>query len=260
MRKILISILLSLLLIWTIYFMVNGASAIGVKGFLGLKEENEALEKQIETLSKTISNTYSKALVTLDSTKDNLIDTKTEYENQAALSNLNNASYTAEKFDIDYLWARLGNFANDEGVVIKMEIVSTGIDEGLYDLKFTTSGTYDDITNFIYDIEKDGELGFKIDEFEMTGDGTVIEAKFTCKEIYVDLGKKATDGTEIDVDNPVIDTNTTNSTNSTNSTTNSTSRATTNSTTNTTTNSTKTQTTNATKDDADTIYDEMVGN
>lgn len=193
MRKVFMSIIVGLLLIWTIYFMVKGSEAIGVKGFLGLKEENEMLEKRISTLNKTINNSFSGALVTLDSAKDNLIDTKTEYENQAALTSLNNTSYTAEKFDIELLWTRLGNFAKDENVRIKMDVVQntdTDIGKDLYDLDFTVSGTYDGITNFIYDIEKNETLGFKIDNFQMTGAGEMIEASFECREISVNFGKQ----------------------------------------------------------------------
>ena len=199
MRKIILSIITSLLLIWTVYFMIEGSAAIGVKGFLGLKEENEMLEKRIETLNKTINNTYKGALVTLDSQKDDLIDIKTDYENQAALSSMNNK----EAYNIELLWTSLVNFAKDENITIKMEVTNANVSDLIYiskddktrtatlcDLKLTASGIYDGITNFIYDIEKDATLGFKIDNFSMSGVGELIEATFECREILVDLGEK----------------------------------------------------------------------
>ena len=214
--------------------MISGAGAIGVKGFLGLKEENETIEKKIETLNKTIKNNYSNALLTLDSSKDTLIDSKTEYENQAELSNLNSGNYTSEKYDIDYLWTKLGNFAKDENIDIKIDVNSAGVKD-LYNLTFTATGTYSGITAFIYDIENDSKLGFKIDKFSMSGSTDVIGATFNCNEIYIDLNKidkgsnssgnttnttgNTTTSSGSSSKNTTSNTNTTNTTNSTNTST-----------------------------------------
>ncbi len=267
MRKVLISILLGLSVVWTIYFMIYGVEALGVKGFIGLKEENELLEKKIENLQKTINSNYKNALVTLDSTKDTLIDSKTEYENQAELSSLNSANYTSEKYEIDYLWTRLGNFAKDEKIVIKMDVQDTKIDD-LYDLQFTAAGPYSGITQFIYDIENDSDLGFKIDDFTMTGANEIVVASFTCNEIHVDLKKLEKE--EIEETDGKEDENTTNTTNTTNMGNDTANENTTENTTkNTTENEEKNTTEGATSNDKETnntkeneaieLYNEMMG-
>ena len=169
MRIIIISIIVALLLIGSAFFMVNGISDVGIIGIKGLNEKNNTIEQKISELSNVISVTYVNTESNLKSTANTLQASKTEYENQAILSNSNSPSYASklEKYDIDYLWTKLGNYAKDENVVIKIELVSGGASQNLYNLNFTVTGDYMDTTNFIYDIENDSKLGFKIDEFKM---------------------------------------------------------------------------------------------
>ena len=191
MRKILISVLVCLLLIGSAFFMVNGISKLDIKGIKGLDEENNNLEKKISDLSNVISVTYVNTESNLKRTANTLQDSKTEYENQAALSNSQSPSYASklETYDIDYLWTKLGNYAKDENVVIKIELVSSGSSTNLYNLNFTTTGEYVSITDFIYDIENDSKLGFKIDEFKMgVSSENSLTATFSCKEVPVKVG------------------------------------------------------------------------
>lgn len=190
MRKILISILVCLLLIGSAFFMVNGISKMKIKGIKGLSEKNEQIEQKISDLSNVISITYVNTESNLKRTANTLQDSKTEYENQAALSNSQNPSYASqlETYDIDYLWTKLGNYARDEKVVIKIDLVASGTSANLYNLNFTTTGAYIDITNFIYDIENDSKLGFKIDEFKMSGSSDSLTATFSCKEVPIKVG------------------------------------------------------------------------
>lgn len=233
MRKILISILVCLLLIGSAFFMVNGMSKINVKGFKGLDEKNDEVESTITELSDVISVNYVKAEQNLKQAANTLQESKTEYENQAALSNSNNTSYATqlETYDIDYLWTKLGNYAKEEGVVIKIELVASGTSTNLYNLNFNVTGGYVNTTNFIYDIENDSKLGFKIDNFSMgaRADYTIVTT-FSCKEIPIKVGS---------IDAPTKEDTNTNST--TNSTTNNTTN--TNGTTNSTTNNTNNTTT-----------------
>ena len=190
MRKILISILVCLLLIGSAFFMVNGISKVNIKGIKGLSEKNGQIEQKISDLSNVISVTYANTESNLKRTANTLQDSKTEYENQAALSNSQSPSYASqlETYDIDYLWTKLGNYARDEKVVIKIDLVASGTSTNLYNLNFTTTGAYVNITNFIYDIENDSKLGFKIDEFKMNSSGDTLTATFSCKEVPIKVG------------------------------------------------------------------------
>lgn len=247
MRKILISILVCLLLIGSAFFMVKGASKVNVKGFLDLDEKDNEVEQKITDLSNVISIDYVKAESDLKRTANTLQESKTEYENQAILSKSNNPSYASqlETYDIDYLWTKLGNFAKEEGVVIKIELVASGTSTNLYNLNFTVTGGYVGTTNFIYDIENDSKLGFKIDNFTMGAqiDYTIVST-FSCKEIPIKVGKVDASINEQEDNNTTNtnansttgrNTNTTNNTNNTN-TTNNTSNVNTTNNTNTATN------------------------
>ena len=190
MRKILISILVCLLLIGSAFFMVNGISKVNIKGIKGLSEKKGQIEQKISDLSNVISVTYANTESNLKRTANTLQDSKTEYENQAALSNSLSPSYASqlETYDIDYLWTKLGNYARDEKVVIKIDLVASGTSTNLYNLNFTTTGDYVNITNFIYEIENDSKLGFKIDEFKMNSSGDTLTATFSCKEVPIKVG------------------------------------------------------------------------
>lgn len=192
MRKIIISVIVVLLLIGSAFFMVNGINNVGIKGIKGLNEKNKTIEQKISELSNAISVTYVNTESNLKSTASTLQSSKTEYENQAALSNSSSPSYASqlEKYDIDYLWTKIGNHAKNENVVIKMDLVSGGASQNLYNLNFTVTGSYMDTTNFIYDIENDSKLGFKIDEFKMVPGGSdALTTTFICKEIPINVGK-----------------------------------------------------------------------
>lgn len=254
MRKIIIGIIVALLLIGSAFFMVNGISDVGIIGIKGLNEKNNTIEQKISELSNAISVTYVNTESNLKSTANTLQASKTEYENQAILSNSNSPSYASklEKYDIDYLWTKLGNYAKDENVVIKIELVSGGASQNLYNLNFTVTGDYMDTTNFIYDIENDSKLGFKIDEFKMVpGGDNKLTTTFVCKDIPVNVGKtdestKDTTSNGSTETTPGTTNNTSTQNSSTNTTRNTSNTTTNSSTTNVTTNTSGNTTTNAT--------------
>ena len=219
--------------------MVNGISKVNIKGIKGLSEKNGQIEQKISDLSNVISVTYANTESNLKRTANTLQDSKTEYENQAALSNSQSPSYASqlETYDIDYLWTKLGNYARDEKVVIKIDLVASGTSTNLYNLNFTTTGAYVNITNFIYDIENDSKLGFKIDEFKMNGSGDTLTATFSCKEVPIKVGSidQATSnnqggttqsGSTTDTTGASAQGNTTSTTTGTNTTSNTTSNST----------------------------------
>ena len=228
MRKVLISILVALMLIGSCFFMVNGLAKMNIKGAKGIDEKNTEVENKISELSNVISVTYAGAEAELKQASNKLIDSKTEYENQAALSNSNNSSYASklETYDIDYLWTKLGNYAKDENVVIKIEVTSGSASSNLYNLNFTVTGTYVGTTDFIYDIENDTKLGFKIDNFKMiNGSDVEVVGTFSCIDIPLSVGNienETNNDTESEAQNNTAGntTNTSKSTSNSNTNTN----------------------------------------
>ncbi len=191
MRKVLISVLVGLMIIGSCFFVVNGFTRIKVYGAKGIDQKDTIIEKKIDELSNIISIKYVGAESNLKQAANKLIDSKTEYENQAALSNSNSSSYASklEAYDIDYLWTKLGNYAKDENVVIKIEVTAGSASSNLYNLNFTVTGTYVGTTDFIYDIENDTKLGFKIDNFKMiNGSESEVVGSFSCIDIPLSVG------------------------------------------------------------------------
>ena len=149
---------------------------------------------------------------------------KSEYESKALL--LGNSSYylQTEEYEIEFLWTRIGNYANDNDVKIKIDVTNSSI-SGRYDLNFTVTGKYPDVTQFIYDIENDSKLGFKIEDFNMVSSESGVQGKFACKEIKIDLKTVDTSSDTDEAENTTTDTssnttatNTTETTNTTNTT------------------------------------------
>lgn len=217
MRKILLSILVCLLLILTVFFMVKGFGAIGLKGIIDINKKNKEIDQKIVELSDEVNNVYKSTETKLKSTADTLTATKTEYENQAILSSSQSSSYVSqnEKYDIEYLWTRLGHFAKDENCTLKIDVSKTGgANENLYNLKFSVGGSYSAITDFVYDVENDSKLGFEIENFAINSPGETLTATFDCKDIPI---------SEIQIDRQSSSSsnttsNTTDSTNTTNET------------------------------------------
>lgn len=251
MRKILMGILVCLLLIGTAFIMVKGLQKPIINGFMDIDEKNAIIDQKNAKLSTIISQDFTTAEAALKTEATKLTNSKTEYENQAILSRTNGSSYASglEAYDIDYLWTRIGNYAKSENVIIKIDVTATnGASANLYNMNFTVNGTYVDIIDFIYDIENDSKLGFKIDNFKMvstTSDAgsldisglehyfivnydtknqssnTVI-ASFSCLDIpikVVNVEKSETnkEGSETSNTSESGNTNTTNNTNTTSS-------------------------------------------
>ena len=80
-------------------------------------------------------------------------------------------------YDVDFLWTIVGNYATEEGVNLKFDVIknttspesysNTSNDYVVCDLKFSVTGSYIHLTDFIYDIEDDDRLNFEINDFNM---------------------------------------------------------------------------------------------
>ena len=259
MRKILFVLVIILLLIFTGIIMYKGTKVgnFEIWGITDISEKNKEIDEKNAELGYLVSVTYPEQVTNLNTSAETLQETKKEYENQAVL--LSNSKYfkQTEKYKLEFLWTRIGNYAKDNKVVIKIDVTNSTTKE-LYDLNFTVTGRYANIAQFIYNIENDSRLGFKIEDFSMKAAYTTkentnfVEGKFTCKEIRIDL--KNIDSSNTVQKNETTNTNNTTSTNTTNTsgnatnttnTTNTTSSQNTDNTVNNTTTETNTTTNSA---------------
>ncbi len=215
MKKLLISILIALLLILSIFIAINGLDVgkIEVLGIRGINQKNSELDQKIQQATQLSTIDYQKAVDEVEENSKKLTEEKKNYEDMALLNTDSEGQATAQiqKYEVEALWVKLGNHATSEGATMKMDIVKgSSTSENMYDLNFTVNGSYISIIDFISDIENDSTLGFKIENFHMSGSGDSLQATFVCKEISI-----------IDVNESQVDTGTNNN-NTTNSTTNST--------------------------------------
>ena len=215
MKKLLISILIALLLILSIFIAINGLNVgkIEVLGIRGINQKNSELDQKIQQATQLSTIDYQKAVDEVEENSKKLTEEKKNYEDMALLNTDSEGQATAQiqKYEVEALWVKLGNHATSEGATMKMDIVKgSSTSENMYDLNFTVNGSYISIIDFISDIENDSTLGFKIENFHMSGSGDSLQATFVCKEISI-----------IDVNESQVDTGTNNNT-TTNSTTSST--------------------------------------
>lgn len=233
MKKLLISILIALLLILSIFIALNGLNIgrLEILGIKGIGQKNSELDQKIQQATQLSSIDYQKAVDEVENNSKKLTEEKKNYEELALLNTDAEGQATAQiqKYEVEALWVKIGNHATSEGATIKMDIVKgNSTAENVYDLNFTVNGSYISIIDFISDIENDSTLGFKIENFKMSGSGDSLQATFVCKEITI---------IDVNEGQVVTDTNNTTNTSNTANTTN------TNSTSNTTN---KTNTTNMT--------------
>lgn len=236
MKKLLILILIGLLLILSIFAIVKGINIgkIEVLSINNIQEKSKQLDEKIQQASKIAEKDYSQAIEEVEENTKKLKQQKRKYENMTQISEDgdNQSTNQIERYEIETLWVKLGNHATSEGATMKMDILqgSTGA-ANTYNLRFTVTGTYISIVDFISDIENDSTLGFKIEEFKMipAGSDSTLEATFVCKDIAIkDISSNNNTDMNIDENENInvnsntnsknTNSNSTNNTNSTNST------------------------------------------
>ena len=246
MKKLLILILIGLLLILSIFAVVKGINLgkLEILGFNSIKQRSKELDDKIQEASKINEKDYKQAISTLEEDGKKLQQEKKKYDDMTQVSEESEVASAnqMERYEVETLWVKLGNHATSEGVIMKMEILqgSSGA-AGTYNLRFTVTGSYISIVDFVSDIENDSTLGFTIEEFKMvpTSSEANLEATFVCKDITIkDLSSASSPSP---TSTSTTNNSNTNTTSNNKNTTNTSSNTNTNSTvTNTTTNSTNT--------------------
>lgn len=240
MKKLLILILIALILALSIFIVMNGLTIgkINILGINGIRDKNAQLDKQVEQASRLAEQDYKQAVNEVESNVQELQKEKQEYQDMTAISAEGDiqAANQIQRYTIDTLRVKLGNYATQEGTTLRMDVLKgTNTTEETYNLRLTVNGSYVGITDFVSDIENDSILGFKIENFKMQpGSNTSdLQATFMCNDIAI---------TGVSGTSPQTTQNTnTNNTNTNNTNTNSTTNNT-----NTANNTNNTNTTNTT--------------
>lgn len=171
MKKILILILIILLGV-VAYMIVYKNIEIGNWKSTNL-EELKALKmnlddkiKQARELNET---EYTNKIDELNKSTKQLKRTKETYETKMKYldEDLELGLIKVKEYKIEYLWAIIQNYARDEGIQIKLDLIENGAND-LYNINITAKGHYQYITNFIEKVERDDTLDFKIEDFKLT--------------------------------------------------------------------------------------------
>lgn len=248
MKKLLMLILIALLVAFSIFLFIQGVhiGSFEIPGIKIIQEKDDELDAKIQQAGKLAEKDYKQAVGDVTASSQQLKQQKKNYEDMTAISTDAEGKSTnqIEKYEIETLWVRLGNHATSQGVVMQMDVIKgNSSTQDMYNLKFTATGSYISITDFISAIENDSTLGFKIEEFKMnpSSSGSDLQATFVCKDIAIKDVSQSTTTTP----SPSTDTST-NTNNSTNNTTNNTNSNSTSNTSN-STNTTNTSSSNATR-------------
>lgn len=201
MRKILLGLTIVVLLIVTVKTIYKGTAIgnIGIWGISQITEKNADIDEQNSKLTNLTNVSFPEVMSTLSKSSELLQQTKKQYEEKAILLANNKYYGYKEKYMQEFILTKIGNYADDEGVDTRI-VVTNSETPTLYDINFTVKGKYIDVADYIYDIENDSKLGFKIEDFIMVSfteektnadgsktNGTGVKANFNCKEIAIDL-------------------------------------------------------------------------
>lgn len=190
MKKLLISVLIVLLIVLA-YFAIFQGISLGIINILSVKqvsEKNDELDNQISQANMLIKKEYPTKQENLSSEVSTLLKRKEEYFNIAKISTESEIekANTEETYLLEYLWVRVGRHARFKGVNIEMVFSSANAGEqNMQDLKFTVQGQYVGIIEFIYALEDDSELNFRIENFKMTPIEDNLVATFNVKNVRV---------------------------------------------------------------------------
>lgn len=182
-------LIISALFIFATYNVYSKGLSVGQIDALSYNEittKNTQLNNEIGKLDNLNKNQYTSTLGRLESAEDTFNKTKKAYEQLASTASESEIAEVnkEEKYLLDYLWIKIGNYANENNIKVLIDYM-----ENDRKINFDVSGPYISIINFIYDLENDSELAFDVDNIIMEGASTASDAKatFTVSNVLVEL-------------------------------------------------------------------------
>lgn len=193
MRKLLIGLLIVALLAIFGIMVISGIEVGNLRVGYGVQEiinKNDELDGDIVKLNKQIETDYAVAKSDLDRSFKKLQSEKENYQKTIAFTTEEDmlAAQQTEEYKLDYLWTNIGLYAKKNNIVMKADLVngSSGV-SNQFNINFTATGEYLSISEFIYAIEKDEKLGFRIEEFTLVPySETSLQATFIVKNVSID--------------------------------------------------------------------------
>lgn len=193
MRKILIIVVIILLGLLAYTSVANGIQIgdLEVYSIEKIQQKNDEINSSIDSINNLKEKTYPQKLKELDTASSNMSTARSKYLEYTSLSSDSEIleAMQGKSYKVEFLWATIGTHARNEEINLKLEIASSSIGAtNVNDLKFTVNGTYINIINFIYALENDADLSFKIANFKLLpqGGNGILEGTFTVSNIKIE--------------------------------------------------------------------------
>ena len=188
MKDILITVISILLTVVIIICMVKGLTvgSFRILSISNIKQESLNLDNEVEELNNLKNVTYKKKIEDLQTATKDLTTAKQKYLDLASVSTdkeIQDANLE-QTYAMEFLWNKVGSYATKEGVTLKWDVSSTGVNNK-YTLNFTTTGSYVGVISYIYALENDSDLAFRIENFKMTASGENVTATFTVNNVAI---------------------------------------------------------------------------
>ena len=180
MKKILISVVIILLIILCAVAATKSISigSLKIESINQIKDYSNNLDNKYSQATTLSETTYPKEIEDIEKAVKRFETAKQQYEN---IVKYNSEEITLgltqiEKYNIEFLWTILGNYATRNNINLTLDI-KQGQAKDIYDLGFNLEGTYSGIIEFLYDLEDNEELNFKIENFEIAIDKSALGSK-----------------------------------------------------------------------------------
>ena len=163
---------------------------IKIPSISNIKTASEELDKNISDATTITSISYPNKKAELDKSIKSLATEKQTYNDMIVYSSEEEVKSAKqfETYKIEFIWVKLGIYAKNENLHGKFELTesSNGIPD-VKDIKFTLTGAYRNIIEFLYNVENDEKFNFKIEDFDISGSGKTVDATFIVKDVTVTL-------------------------------------------------------------------------
>lgn len=168
--------------------MVKGLTvgSFRILSISNIKQESLNLDNEVDELNNLKNVTYKKKIDDLQTATKDLTTAKQKYLDLASVSSdeeIQEANLE-QTYAMEFLWNKVGSYATKEGVTLKWDVSSTGVNNK-YTLNFTTTGSYVGVISYIYALENDSDLAFRIENFKMTASGENVTATFTVNNVAI---------------------------------------------------------------------------
>ena len=188
MKDILITVISILRTVVIIICMVKGLTvgSFRILSISNIKQESLNLDNEVDELNNLKNVTYKKKIDDLQTATKDLTTAKQKYLDLASVSSdeeIQEANLE-QTYAMEFLWNKVGSYATKEGVTLKWDVSSTGVNNK-YTLNFTTTGSYVGVISYIYALENDSDLAFRIENFKMTASGENVTATFTVNNVAI---------------------------------------------------------------------------